>query len=334
MRIDRRSRSWPSPRSTGSIACSRTFSTWPGSTPRRSRWSADWVTPADVVDAARGAVGPLARTSTAPHRGRCWIRRGSGSAAHVQRAGSPDRERRSVLRAAVADRDLRRRRRRWPSPDGARPRARPRSGRGVASVRAILPRPRLTATIRSARAWDSPSRAACWRPRRVASGEKTPPAAARGSRSSCRPSVRRRRRCRCCVMKVLVVDDEPAILATMAPLLRSRGYEVLTSTTGRAALETVSSSSRISRRARSRPAGCGRRRRLPAHSRRAADPDHRALGPHGRGRQGGGTRRRRRRLRHEAVRRRGTAGPDPRRAAQDGPTEAITARTPGGERSR
>jgi two-component system, OmpR family, KDP operon response regulator KdpE len=40
-------------------------------------------------------------------------------------------------------------------------------------------------------------------------------------------------------MKVLVVDDESAILATMAPLLRSRGYEVLTSMTGRAALETV-----------------------------------------------------------------------------------------------
>ena len=40
-------------------------------------------------------------------------------------------------------------------------------------------------------------------------------------------------------MKVLVVDDESAILATMAPLLKSRGYEVLTSMTGRSALETV-----------------------------------------------------------------------------------------------
>jgi two-component system KDP operon response regulator KdpE len=36
-----------------------------------------------------------------------------------------------------------------------------------------------------------------------------------------------------------VVDDEPNILATLAPLLRARGYEVLTAMSGRAALETV-----------------------------------------------------------------------------------------------
>jgi two-component system, OmpR family, KDP operon response regulator KdpE len=39
--------------------------------------------------------------------------------------------------------------------------------------------------------------------------------------------------------RILVVDDEPTILATVAPLLRARGYEVLTATTGHAALETV-----------------------------------------------------------------------------------------------
>jgi two-component system, OmpR family, KDP operon response regulator KdpE len=39
--------------------------------------------------------------------------------------------------------------------------------------------------------------------------------------------------------RVLVVDDEPAILATMAPLLRSRGYDVSTAMSGRAALESV-----------------------------------------------------------------------------------------------
>lgn len=39
--------------------------------------------------------------------------------------------------------------------------------------------------------------------------------------------------------RVLVVDDEPNILATLAPLLRARGYEVLTAMSGRAALETV-----------------------------------------------------------------------------------------------
>jgi two-component system KDP operon response regulator KdpE len=39
--------------------------------------------------------------------------------------------------------------------------------------------------------------------------------------------------------RVLLVDDEPNILATLAPLLRARGYEVLTAMSGRAALETV-----------------------------------------------------------------------------------------------
>jgi two-component system KDP operon response regulator KdpE len=35
------------------------------------------------------------------------------------------------------------------------------------------------------------------------------------------------------------VDDEPAILATMAPLLRARGYDVSTATSGHAALDAV-----------------------------------------------------------------------------------------------
>ena len=39
--------------------------------------------------------------------------------------------------------------------------------------------------------------------------------------------------------RVLVVDDEPSILATMAPLLRSRGYEVSTAMSAKAALESV-----------------------------------------------------------------------------------------------
>ena len=37
--------------------------------------------------------------------------------------------------------------------------------------------------------------------------------------------------------RILVVDDEPNIIGTVAPLLRSKGYEVLTAMTGRAALE-------------------------------------------------------------------------------------------------
>jgi two-component system KDP operon response regulator KdpE len=39
--------------------------------------------------------------------------------------------------------------------------------------------------------------------------------------------------------RVLVVDDEPNIIATMAALLRAQGYEVLPAMTARAALETV-----------------------------------------------------------------------------------------------
>jgi len=39
--------------------------------------------------------------------------------------------------------------------------------------------------------------------------------------------------------RILVVDDEPAILASMGPLLRSRGYEVTTAMSGKSAIETV-----------------------------------------------------------------------------------------------
>jgi DNA-binding response OmpR family regulator len=37
--------------------------------------------------------------------------------------------------------------------------------------------------------------------------------------------------------RILVVDDEPNIIGTLAPLLRSKGYDVLTAMTGRAAVE-------------------------------------------------------------------------------------------------
>jgi len=39
--------------------------------------------------------------------------------------------------------------------------------------------------------------------------------------------------------RILIVDDEPSILATMAPLLRGRGYDVATATSGHAALDAV-----------------------------------------------------------------------------------------------
>jgi two-component system KDP operon response regulator KdpE len=38
--------------------------------------------------------------------------------------------------------------------------------------------------------------------------------------------------------RILIVDDEPNILATVAPLLRARGYEVFSAMNGRAALES------------------------------------------------------------------------------------------------
>jgi two-component system KDP operon response regulator KdpE len=40
-------------------------------------------------------------------------------------------------------------------------------------------------------------------------------------------------------VRILVVDDEPNILATLAPLLRSCGYEVNTAMSGHAALESL-----------------------------------------------------------------------------------------------
>jgi two-component system KDP operon response regulator KdpE len=39
--------------------------------------------------------------------------------------------------------------------------------------------------------------------------------------------------------KVLLVDDEPNILSTLAPLLRTRGYDVVTAMSGHAAIETA-----------------------------------------------------------------------------------------------
>ena len=39
--------------------------------------------------------------------------------------------------------------------------------------------------------------------------------------------------------RILIVDDEPNILGTLAPLVRARGYEVFSAMTGRAALEAV-----------------------------------------------------------------------------------------------
>jgi len=39
--------------------------------------------------------------------------------------------------------------------------------------------------------------------------------------------------------RILIVDDEPNIIATLSPLLRTRGYDVLSAMTGRSALDVV-----------------------------------------------------------------------------------------------
>ncbi len=39
--------------------------------------------------------------------------------------------------------------------------------------------------------------------------------------------------------RILIVDDEPNIIGTVAPLLRARGYDVLSAMSGRAALEAI-----------------------------------------------------------------------------------------------
>ena len=40
-------------------------------------------------------------------------------------------------------------------------------------------------------------------------------------------------------LRILVVDDEPNILNTLAPLLRTRGYEVFTAMSAKAAIEAA-----------------------------------------------------------------------------------------------
>ena len=39
--------------------------------------------------------------------------------------------------------------------------------------------------------------------------------------------------------RILIVDDEPNIIGAVAPLLRARGYDVLSAMSGRAALEAI-----------------------------------------------------------------------------------------------
>src|SRR4030088_3012172 len=93
---------------------------------------------------------------------------------------------------------------------------------------------------RSAPAWAWRSPADCWRPPAEASGQRTRPTRERVSPLSfLAPPVPLPWWNSGMPVRILVVDDEPNILATLAPLLRSRGYEVSTAMTGRGAVEAV-----------------------------------------------------------------------------------------------
>ena len=54
--------------------------------------------------------------------------------------------------------------------------------------------------------------------------------------------------------RILIVDDEPNILGTLAPILRDRGYEVFTAMSGRLGARNGGSGASRPDRARSRPA--------------------------------------------------------------------------------
>ena len=116
--------------------------------------------------------------------------------------------------------------------------------------------------------------------------------------------------------RILIVDDEPNILAAMRPLLASRGYLVATATSGRAALEAIEREvpdvivldlglpdmdgvevCRLIREERATP--------ILILSARGAEARQGARARCGRGR-----------LHHQAVRRRGTAGAHAGGAAQ------------------
>ena len=114
--------------------------------------------------------------------------------------------------------------------------------------------------------------------------------------------------------RVLIVEDEPALLRALQINLRARGYEVTTATAGQDALSEATAGAR---RGAARPGAArhGRHRRDPRAARLVRCPGDRPVRPgwfRGQDRRAG---RRRRRLRDQAIRHRGTAGPAACRAA-------------------
>ena len=109
--------------------------------------------------------------------------------------------------------------------------------------------------------------------------------------------------------RVLVVDDDLALLRALRINLAARGYDVVTAADGRTGLRAAAERRPRRHRARPRPARPRRRRRDHRAARVHRHPDHRAVRPHRLSGQGAGPGPRRRRLRDQALRRRRADGP-------------------------
>src|SRR6266540_4968018 len=169
---------------------------------------------------------------------RSRYRRGPGPAADRFGRWSPARERHAV-RAIGPDRDSWMDRWRGAARRRSRRRARTSAARARAAVRAVLP----GRDVSSGHARNRHGTGDHAGPARGAGGAGLGGERA-GRRRSILPARARQRPCRrrrdpFMTGRILIVDDEPSILATMAPLLRARGYEVATATSGYAALEAV-----------------------------------------------------------------------------------------------
>ena len=120
-------------------------------------------------------------------------------------------------------------------------------------------------------------------------------------------------------MRILVVDDEPAVRVALERALRLEGYDVALAEDGDDALRARGAGRAGARRPRRPDAGARRHRRLPsAASRRRPDADPDAHRARRRLRPRLGPRRGRRRLPREAVRARGAPRARPRAAPADG----------------
>ena len=119
----------------------------------------------------------------------------------------------------------------------------------------------------------------------------------------------------CGALRVLVVDDEPAILRFLRAGLRQPGLRRRRGGGRTGGVGRRAAAARRPDRAGPRAAGHRWPRGDPPHSRGWRSADHRAVQPRRRGGEGGSARPRRRRLRDQAVRHRRTVGAHPRRTA-------------------